>query len=110
MGKWEWLKIVASTVAGMFAAILAEPLKQEIMIQVKRRRIYRALMKELRSYRGNMIWLRGALDDLRTAKLDEDLRSLNLKNLLEVFYDQPREAFNHYYEKEKDAFFTVEGW
>jgi hypothetical protein len=39
MNKWEWLKIVASTVAGMFAAIIAEPLKQKIMIHVKRRRI-----------------------------------------------------------------------
>jgi len=110
MNKWEWLKIVASTIAGMVAGILAEPWKQQIMIQIKRKRIYKALMNELRSYRGNMLWLRGALDDLRTAEMDEHLRGLNLKNLLEMFYDQSREAFNHYYEKEKDALFTVENW
>ncbi len=110
MNKWEWLKIVASTVAGMFAAIIAEPLKQKIMIHVKRRRIQQALIRELLSFRGNMCWLEDELTALEQKYSDEHIRTLNLKNRLQDFLDQPREAFEHYYQMEKDALFTIEEW
>lgn len=110
MGKWEWIKVVASTVAGMFAAVLAEPLKQKIMIQVKRRRIQQALIRELLSFRGTMCWLDDELSTLGQKYPDEHIRKLNLNNRLQDFLDQPREAFDHYYEMEKDALFTIEDW
>ncbi len=96
----EWVKIVVSSVAGMIAGIVAEPLKQHLLLKLKRRRIRKALTKEL-WYVHNL-----CLDLLDTAKGSP--RIAKKTTMIFTFNNLRMKAFEHFYQYEKEAIFQID--
>ena len=96
----EWVKIVVSAVVGMIAGIVAEPLKQHLLLKLKKRRIRKALTKEL-WYVHNLCL--GLLD---TAK--EPPRIAKKTIMIGMFNDLRMKAFEHFYLYEKEAIFQID--
>src|ERR1700731_2402564 len=90
-------------VSGVAGTLIGEPIKQRLVIRMKKKRIKKALLDELCRFRGTMIFIRVMLDD----SLGDEHPKIE-KSMEEVFVNAIREAFDHYYSNEKEAFFIVE--
>jgi hypothetical protein len=84
----EWLKILVSVLAGMFAGIIADPIRESFAMRVKAYRVERAIR----------------MDRINVALFEEELRETSTATQFWSIEFFP--SFRYYWERNREYFYT----
>jgi len=106
-GDSEWARITFSSLAGLFVGLLAEPLKQQLLFRLKKRKIYKALIGDLRLIRSAALIV-SRVEKTVNGKPDWHLRVENPR--ADFLMELRIEVFDYYYAHEREALLEIERW